>query len=167
LSTNGQRLGDRRWFGALLLACVIIAYTLWYVLFNFQFILLFLIITIVALSFVAIVSMLKKYRQRLIKAAISHNSRRREWPQSFQLLREAALAVIIAGALAFPIALELLPSLYQPFFIVIFVVVELAAGAVFAVALLKTSKRLGIVYLAILVAAASIGLIVGLIHNFG
>jgi hypothetical protein len=144
--------------------CAILACSIWYVISNPQSFLFFLITTIAALCFVVIVTSSTKYRRHIIRKAVDYN-RARERSPLFYRLRNVSMAITLVGALVFPIMVKLVPSIYFSVFVVTFVVVELVAGVLFTVALLKTSRRLGIIYLMVLIFGAVIGLIAGYTHH--
>jgi hypothetical protein len=78
-------------------------------------------------------------------------------PRTFYTLRDAALAIIIIGVLIFPIATRFLSVQVVPYFVVAFILTQIAAGALLAIALLKTSRTLGLIFLVILAFSAVVG----------
>jgi hypothetical protein len=85
----------------------------------------------------------------------------------FYTLRNVAVAIITIDMLVFPVATRFLPIQTLAYFVIVFVVIHLTAGALFIIALLKTSRTFGLLAL-VAIASAVIATIAAIsLHLWG
>ena len=91
---------------AILIILSMLGYLVWYVSLNSRYVFVFLATTIIALGFVAVMTLLPKYRQRLVKKIIEYHVKEKEMGKELYRYYRVALLVIIVCALVFPIVLQ-------------------------------------------------------------
>lgn len=137
---------------SIVVTIAVIAYAIWFFYYEPQHIPLFLGITIVALSFVAVMAALRNHRQRLIRKILAYHAKEKSLGALYRC-RTVALALIIMNSIIFSIVLryQLVPLQYMPFYTLAFVVITLASGILLIAALLKTAGKWGLLFVAILI----------------
>ena len=162
---NQASLGQkcREEISALILVSVIIAFVALTLFLSPQYTPLFLGIAIVALGFVAVMTLRPNLRRRLIESVSSHQVSNNE--QELGLSRYRMMAIFaIAGMIAiFPVALRLFPQ-YTTYLVVAVIIVNLVAGTVLIAGLASSASKkiaLLIVLLFLIGLASSI-----LLRNF-
>lgn len=152
----------RDWFAVLVFVSVLTGYTLWYLHLNPQHVPLFLTSTMIALGFVAVMALLPRHRQRLVKGILAYHARGKEvggWPYRY---RKAALILSIICTLTLPIVSQygLIPSQYMPFFVLTLFTVILASGAVLIGWLFKIAGKWGLLLIAVVIGIAVLRLLI-------
>jgi len=125
--------------------------------------------TIIALGFVAVMTLLPKYRQRLVKKMIEYHVKEREMGRELYRYYRVAFLVIIICALVFPVVLQyqLIASQHMPLFVLTFFFVNLAAGVIFIAGFLKAKGKWGLLLIAIVLASALLGILIGWMTKHG
>ena len=149
------RVSRKDWLFAILATSFVIIYTVWYLYFEPQHIPLFLATAIVALSFVAVMFLLPKYRQRLVEKILAYHAKEKRLG-GFYRYQKVAVALIIINSLIFSVVwrYQLIPSQYMPFYALTFLIIALASGIVLIAGLLKTTGKWGILLIATLTVVA-------------
>jgi protein-S-isoprenylcysteine O-methyltransferase Ste14 len=129
-------------------------------------VLIFLATTIIALGFVAVMVLLPKYKQRLVKRMLEYHVKERERVGRFY---RVALLVIIIFALVFPVVsqYQLIASQYMSLFVLTFCIVNLVAGVIFVAGFLKARGKWGLLLIAALFASVLLGVLVGWMTKHG
>lgn len=159
----------RQWVAILIILSLLSSYTLWYLSLNPQHIPVFLATTIIALGFVAVMALLPKYRQRLVKKVLEHHVEQRKMGRELYGYYRVALLVIILCALVFPVVLQyqLIASQYMPLFVLVFCIVNLAAGVIFIAGFFKAKGKLGPLLIAVILALFLLGILIGWMAKHG
>jgi len=150
-----MRVSRKYWLLAILATSFVIIYTVWYLYLEPQHIPLFLATTIVALSFVIVMFLLPKHRQRLVEKILVYHAKERKLG-AFYRYQKVAVALIIINILIFSIVwrYQLVPSQFIAFYALTFLIITLASGIVLMAGLLKTAGKWGILVMAILTVVA-------------
>ena len=127
---NQASLGQKRReeISALILVSVIIAFVALTLFLSPQYTPLFLGIAIVALGFVAVMTLKPKLRQQLIKKAMDQQINHAQ-DRGLYRYRKMAIASIAIMIAVFPVTIRLLPQ-YTAYIVVTLIIVHLVAGTV-------------------------------------
>ena len=160
---------SRRYWAAVLIILGMLGYIVWYLSFNPRYVLVFLATTIIALGFVAVMALLPKYRQRLVKKMLEHHAKETEMGRELYRYYKVALVVIIICALVFPVVsqYQLVAPQYIPLFVLAFCIVNLAAGVIFIAGSLKAKGKWGLLLIAVIFASVLLGILMGWIAKHG
>lgn len=147
---------------AILIILGMLAYIMWNLSLNPQYVLVFLTTTIIALGFVVLMALLPKYRRRIINRALEYQAREREMGKEFYRYYKMALVVIILCALILPVVLQyqLIFSHYLPLFVFAFFIVNLVAGVIFIAGFLKARGKWRLLLVFIIFASALLGILI-------
>lgn len=147
----------RKWYWiAILVVLSVSLYTAWYLQLNPQRLPLFLVTITVAIGFVVLMALLPEYRRRLAERIAVYHAKERESLGRLYRYRNVALAVILINSLVFPLLwqYQLIPSQYMPLYVITFLIINVASGAILAVGLLKTMGKWVLLLVAIGVVIA-------------
>jgi hypothetical protein len=135
-----DRYKPREWLGALIFVGLILVFVVWTLFLNPQYVPLFVAIAIVALGFVAVMALMPKLRQQLIKKAIDHQIKNQEQERGLYRYRKTAIIAIAIMIAVFPVATSLLPQ-YTAYIVITLVIVNLAAGTVLIAGLTSSISK--------------------------
>jgi len=143
------------WLVSIIIISFVIILTLWNLYFEPQRIPLFLATAIIAFSFVVMMALLPKYRQRFAKKIIAYHAKEKRLGALYRY-KIVATALIIINSVIFSIAwrYQFIPSQYVPFYVLTFLIITLASGIVLIAGLLKTAGKWGLLLIAILTLVA-------------
>ena len=123
-----DRYKRREWLGALVFVGLILVSVAWTLFFNPQYVPLFVTIAIVALGFVAVMTLKPKLRQQLIKKAMDQQINHAQ-DRGLYRYRKMAIASIAIMIAVFPVAIRLFPQ-YTAYVVVTLIIVHLVVGTV-------------------------------------
>ncbi len=149
------RVSRRDWLFAILVTSFVIIYTVWYLYLEPQHIPLFLATAIFALSFVAVMFLLPKYRQRLVEKILAFHAKEKRLG-GFYHYQKVAVALIIINSLIFSVVCryQLIQSMYMQFYTLAFLIIVLASGIILIAGLLKAAGKWGILLVVTLTGVA-------------
>ena len=146
------------WFTILIFISVLTGYTLWHLHLNPQRIPLFLTTTIIALGFVAVMALLPKYRQRLVKAILAYHAKAQKRGGLLYRYGRVFNAVMITILLAFCLALYYNPQFlgvpYIPYLVFALFIGFLISFVVFTAGFLRVAGKWGLLLIIILTVIA-------------
>jgi hypothetical protein len=146
----GRKYKD--WVAVFVFVSLLTYFTVWYLYLNPQHITLFLITTAVALSFVAIMAFLPKYRQRLVnKILVFHNKTQQKgaFYKHAMAFNAAMMAIVLGLSLVLTHNPELLSIPYVSYLFMIVLAVFLISAFMFIYSFFKTAGKWALVLLAI------------------
>ncbi len=151
LGLRGLWHNCKYWFVIIAIIGLLTIYTFWYLYFEPQHIPLFLATTIVALSFVTVMALLPKYRQRFVERILAYHAKEKKLGALYRY-QKVALVSIIINTLIFSIIwrYQIIPTQYMPFYVLTFLIVVLASGTILTVGMLRTAGKWGVLLIAIL-----------------
>lgn len=157
---DSRGLGQKRkdWIYVLIVISIISVYTYWYLSLHPQHISLFLTLTIIVLGFVALMTLIPKYRRRLLKRILAYHTKQKEvggWLYRYQRI---GLILFFITILIFPLLsqYQLIESQYMPWVTLAFFITILASASIQMVGLLKVAGKWGLLLILILALIAAL-----------
>ena len=140
------------WVAVFIFISLLTCFTVWYLYLNSQHITLFLITTAVALSFVAIMALLPKYRQRLVNKIFAFHNKTQQKGAFYKhamAFNAAMIAIVLGLSLILTHKPELLSIPYVPYLIIAVFAVSMISAVIFIYSFFKTAGKWALILLAI------------------
>jgi len=142
---------DKNYVAMLLVVSLLTIYILWYLQLNPQQLLIFSVAPLVALILVAVLVLKPEYGERLFKATLTYDAKRKELGVWLRY-QKITLVLFFIIVLAFPIIWQhqLVPTQYMAFFVLAFLFGVVALGVLQIVVVIKAGGKWGLLFIVVL-----------------
>jgi len=159
---DSWRKYKKDWIFVVIVIGITTVYTFCYLSLNPQSIPSFLVAPIIAMIFVALMALMPKKRQRLVKAILAYNTRQKEMGGWLYRYQKITLVLFFIIVLTFPLLwqYQYIPSQYLPWSVLTFLIVTLALGAVNIAWFLKATGKWGLLLIAIIALLTALRILI-------